>query len=54
LRDAIRGRLDHTLGTALLAGLSMTPREIVDIGRLVTVACGTSLNAGLGRVCKLG
>ncbi len=47
LQDAIRGRLDHTLGTALLAGLNMTPREVVDIGRLVTVACGTSLNAGL-------
>jgi len=47
LRDAIRGRLDHTRGTALLSGLNMTPREIVDIGRLVTVACGTSLHAGL-------
>ena len=47
LRDTIRGRLDLALGTALLSGLNMTPRDVVDIGRLVTVACGTSLHAGL-------
>ena len=47
LRDAIRGRLDKSLGTALLSGLSMSPREIVDIGRLVQIACGTSMHAGM-------
>jgi glucosamine--fructose-6-phosphate aminotransferase (isomerizing) len=47
LRDTIRGRLDLHLGTALLSGLDMTPRDIVDIGRLITIACGTSLHAGL-------
>jgi len=47
LRNAIRGRLNESLGTAILAGLSLTSREIVDINRLVMVSCGTSFHAGL-------
>ena len=47
LRNTIRGRLDLSQGTALLSGLSLSPREIVAIERLVIVACGTSLHAGM-------
>ena len=47
IRNSIRGRLDDTQGTAKLAGLALAPREIVDIHRLVLVACGTSLHAGM-------
>jgi len=47
LQNAIRGRLDLTLGTAVLSGLSLTPRELAAVQRLVIVACGTSLHAGM-------
>ena len=47
IRNAIRGRLDMDRGTAVLSGLNLSPREMVDISRLVVVGCGTSLNAGL-------
>jgi len=47
LQNAIRGRLDLSLGTAVLSGLSLSPRELAAIERLVIVACGTSLHAGM-------
>lgn len=47
LRNTIRGRLDSALGTAILSGLNLTPRELAAIKRLVIVACGTSLHAGM-------
>jgi glucosamine--fructose-6-phosphate aminotransferase (isomerizing) len=47
LENTLRGRLDHPMGTAILSGLSLTPRELAGIRRLVVVACGTSLNAGM-------
>jgi glucosamine--fructose-6-phosphate aminotransferase (isomerizing) len=47
LQNAIRGRLDLSLGTSVLSGLSLTPRELAAIRRLVIVACGTSLHAGM-------
>jgi glucosamine--fructose-6-phosphate aminotransferase (isomerizing) len=47
LQNTIRGRLDLSLGTAVLSGLSLTPRELAAIHRLVIVACGTSLHAGM-------
>ncbi len=47
IRNAIRGRLDATRGTAVLAGLNLEPRDLVDLQRVVFVGCGTSLNAGL-------
>lgn len=51
LRNAMRGRLDRPNGTATLGGLAMTPREIAEFRRVVIVACGTSLHAGmLGRL----
>ncbi len=47
LRNSTRGRLDPGAGSAKLAGLAMTPRDIAEIGRMVMVACGTSMHAGL-------
>ena len=47
LRNTIRGRLDHTAGTAVLAGLNLPPRELATIRRAVVIACGTSLHAGM-------
>lgn len=47
LQNTIRGRLDLGLGTAILSGLSLSPRELAAIHRMVIVACGTSLHAGM-------
>ena len=47
LQNTVRGRLDWALGTAILSGLSLAPRELASIRRLVIVACGTSLHAGM-------
>ena len=47
IRNTIRGRIDLNRGTSILSGLNLTPRELVDIQRLLIVGCGTSMNAGL-------
>jgi len=47
LQNTIRGRLDKVQGTAVLAGLNLNPRETAAIKRMVVVACGTSLHAGM-------
>lgn len=47
LRNTIRGRLDPSGGTAVLAGLNLPPRELAAIRRLVIIGCGTSLHAGM-------
>lgn len=47
IRNTMRGRIDLIRGTAILSGLNLSPREIVDIQRLLIVGCGTSMNAGL-------
>jgi glucosamine--fructose-6-phosphate aminotransferase (isomerizing) len=47
LENTLRGRLDEAMGTAILSGLSLTPRDLASIRRLVIVACGTSMNAGM-------
>jgi glucosamine--fructose-6-phosphate aminotransferase (isomerizing) len=47
LQNTVRGRLDLSLGTAVLSGLNLTPRELAAIRRLVIVGCGTSLHAGM-------
>ena len=47
IKNTIRGRIDLNRGTAILSGLNLTPRELVDIQRLLIVGCGTSMNAGL-------
>ncbi|HOP27158.1 MAG TPA: glutamine--fructose-6-phosphate transaminase (isomerizing) [Candidatus Sabulitectum sp.] len=47
LRNAIRGRLDISEGTAHLGGLNMTESDMRGIRRIVITACGTSWHSGL-------
>ncbi len=47
IRNAIRGRLDHEVGSAILSGLNMTPQDLVHINRVIIAACGTSMHAGM-------
>ena len=47
LANTIRGRLDPAGATAVLSGLSLSPRELAAVRRLVIVGCGTSLHAGM-------
>ncbi|MFZ9935548.1 MAG: glutamine--fructose-6-phosphate transaminase (isomerizing) [Luteolibacter sp.] len=47
LANAIRGRLDFNLGSAVLSGMGTSPRDLAELGRVVLVGCGTSLHAGL-------
>lgn len=47
VNNTIRGRLDDSMATAILSGLALTPRELSSIERVVIVACGTSMNAGM-------
>ena len=47
LANTIRGRLDPAGGTAFLSGLSLSPRDLAAIRRVVIVGCGTSLHAGM-------
>jgi glucosamine--fructose-6-phosphate aminotransferase (isomerizing) len=47
LRNAIRGRLDRNLGTALLSGLGFLPDDIPILPRVIFAACGTSMHAGM-------
>ncbi len=47
LANAIRGRLDFNLGSAVLSGMGTSARELAELGRVVLVGCGTSLHAGL-------
>jgi len=47
LENTLRGRLDDAMGSAVLSGMALTPRELAGIRRIVVVACGTSLHAGM-------
>lgn len=47
IRNAIRGRLDFDMGTAILSGLDFSPRDAAQINRVLVVGCGTSMNAGM-------
>jgi glucosamine--fructose-6-phosphate aminotransferase (isomerizing) len=47
IRNAIRGRLDFDMGTAILTGLDFSPRDAAQIGRVLVVGCGTSMHAGM-------
>lgn len=46
VRNALRGRLDVEHGTAVLAGMGTSARELAEIQRIILVGCGTSLHAG--------
>ena len=45
--DCLRGRLDATEGTITMSGIQQYAEQIVNAGRIVMVACGTSWHAGL-------
>ncbi len=47
VENAIRGRIDHEMATAVLNGLGFSPRELAQISRIVIAACGSSLHAGM-------
>jgi len=47
IRNAVRGRLDFEMGTAILSGLDFSPRDAAQISRVLVVGCGTSMNAGM-------
>ncbi|HNX26685.1 MAG TPA: glutamine--fructose-6-phosphate transaminase (isomerizing) [Phycisphaerae bacterium] len=47
IRNAIRGRVDETFGSAVLSGLALTPREMAEFNRIIVLACGTSMHAGM-------
>lgn len=47
LGNAIRGRLDHNLGSSVLSGMGTSSRDLAEIERVVLLGCGTSLHAGL-------
>lgn len=47
IENAIRGRIDHSMGTAVLAGMNLSPRELATISRIVIAGCGSSLHAGM-------
>ena len=47
VRDACRGRLRRSEGTAAFGGLNMTARQLRRVRRVVFVACGTSWHAAL-------
>ncbi len=45
--DCLRGRLDAAEGTITMSGIQQYAEQIVNAGRIVIVACGTSWHAGL-------
>ena len=47
ITNAIRARMDKRQATGILSGLSLTPREMSQVTRIVIAACGTSLHAGM-------
>ena len=47
LRDAFRGRLDAEEATARLGGLNLTLQELMNIDRLMIMACGSAKHAGM-------
>jgi len=47
LANSIRGRLDMNLGSAVLAGMGTSQRDLAELSRVVMVGCGTSLHAAM-------
>ena len=47
IRRCLLGRIQVDAGNAKLGGLNMSPRDIVGIGSVVNLGCGTSFHAGL-------
>ncbi len=47
IRRALRGRLHHDEGNAVLGGLDFTPRDLAAIEKVYHLGCGTSYHAGM-------
>ncbi len=47
IENTIRGRIDYEMGSALLTGMNLSPRELAQITRIVIAACGSSMHAGM-------
>ncbi|WP_295809990.1 glutamine--fructose-6-phosphate transaminase (isomerizing) [uncultured Victivallis sp.] len=47
IENAIRGRIDHEMGTAVLNGMNLTPHDLAQVTRIVIAGCGSSMHAGL-------
>ena len=47
IQNAIRGRLDYEMGSAILSGLNFSSRDAALIQRVLVVGCGTSMHAGM-------
>ena len=47
VQNAIRGRISYEEATARLGGLNLTPGELRSVDRIIYIACGTALHAGL-------
>ncbi len=47
IQNALRGRLNMNESTAVLGGLNMTAAELRAVDRIIFVACGTALHAGM-------
>lgn len=47
LKNSMRGRLSRDEGTAKLGGLNMTPRELLEVDRIVITGCGTAMHAAM-------
>ncbi len=47
VENALRGRVSHDEATAKLGGLNLTPAELRAVDRVIFIACGTALHAGM-------
>ncbi len=47
VQNAIRGRISHEEATARLGGLNLAPGELRAVDRIIYIACGSALHAGM-------
>jgi len=47
VQNAIRGRISHEEATARIGGLNLTPGELRTVDRIIYIACGSALHAGM-------
>jgi glutamine---fructose-6-phosphate transaminase (isomerizing) len=47
VENALRGRISHDESTAKLGGLNLSPAELRAVDRIIFIACGTALHAGM-------
>jgi glucosamine--fructose-6-phosphate aminotransferase (isomerizing) len=47
VENAFRGRISHDEATARLGGLNLSPAELRSVDRVIFIACGTALHAGM-------